>query len=278
MSYFSDYSQVAGVDLPDLDITNRTAVRKLITLIRPSVVIHAAAYTDVDGCESNEGQAMAVNADGTENIAKACREVGAVMVYYSTDYVFDGCKPAPYVEDDAPNPQTAYGRSKLAGEERVRSIVDNHVIMRIAWVYGANGRNFVKTIVRLGREYEENVNRKMPAAPLQVVSDQIGNPTCTSDIVRQTEQILQTGLFGIFHSSSERPVSWYEFTRAVFEELEMTVDVRPCTSEEFKRPAKRPANSALENARLKEARINVMRDYREALIAFLEVNKEKILQ
>jgi len=278
MSYFSDHGQVAGVDLPELDITNRAAVRNLISLIKPSVVIHAAAFTDVDACESNEGQAMAVNADGSENIAKACREVGAVMVYYSTDYVFDGRKPTPYVEEDAPGPQTAYGRSKLAGEERVRSIVDNHVIMRIAWVYGANGRNFVKTIVRLGREYEDKVNRKMPAAPLQVVDDQIGNPTCTMDIVRQTDQILQNGLYGLFHSSSETPVSWYGFTKAVFEELKMTVDVRPCTTEEFRRPAHRPANSALENARLKEARINVMRDYREALNAFLAVNKEKLLQ
>lgn len=277
MSYFSDRGQVAGVDLPELDITNRAAVRNLVTLLRPSAVIHAAAYTDVDGCESNEGQAMAVNADGTENIAKACREVGAVMVYYSTDYVFDGRKPTPYVEEDTPDPKTAYGRSKLAGEERVRSIVDNHVIMRIAWVYGANGRNFVKTIVRLGREYEDKVNRKLPASPLQVVNDQIGNPTCTTDIVRQTEQILQNGLYGLFHSSSESPVSWFDFTQAVFEELKMMVDVRPCTTEEFKRPAPRPANSALENARLKEARINVMRDYREALNAFLASNKEKLL-
>jgi len=277
MSYFSDRYQVAGVDLPELDITNRSAVRNLITLLRPAVVIHAAAYTDVDGCESNEGQAMAVNADGAENIAQVCREVGAVLVYYSTDYVFDGVKATPYVEEDVPNPQTVYGRSKLAGEERVRNLVDNHIIMRIAWVYGANGRNFVKTIVRLGQDYVDKVRRNLPAAPLQVVNDQIGNPTCTADIVRQTERILQSGLYGIFHSSSENPTSWYQFTCAVFEELNMKVDVRPCSTEEFKRPAVRPANSALENARLKEARINVMRDYRQALAEFLVTNKEKLL-
>lgn len=277
MSYFSDRYQVAGVDLPELDITNRSAVRNLITLLRPAVVIHAAAYTDVDGCESNEGQAMAVNADGAENIAQVCRKVGAVLVYYSTDYVFDGVKATPYVEEDVPNPQTVYGRSKLAGEERVRNLVDNHIIMRIAWVYGANGRNFVKTIVRLGKDYVDKVSRNLPAAPLQVVNDQIGNPTCTADIVRQTEKILQSGLYGIFHSSSENPTSWYQFTCAVFEELNMKVDVRPCSTEEFKRPAVRPTNSALENARLKEARINVMRDFRQALAEFLVANKEKLL-
>ncbi len=278
MSYFSDHYQVAGVDLPELDITNRSAVRNLITLLRPSTVIHAAAYTDVDGCESNEGQAMAVNADGTENIAKACREVGAVMVYYSTDYVFDGTKSKPYIEEDTPNPQTIYGRSKLAGEERVRSIVDNHLIVRIAWVYGANGRNFVKTIVRLGREQMDKVARTLPAAPLKVVNDQIGNPTCTTDIVLQTDKLLQSGLYGVFHASSENPTSWYRFTCDVFYELKMTVNVRPCTTEEFKRPAARPANSALENARLKQARINIMRDYRQALAEFLSANKERLLQ
>jgi len=278
MLYFSDRYQVAGVDLPELDITNRTAVRHLVTLVRPSVVIHTAAYTDVDGCESSEGQAMAVNADGTENIAKVCREVGAIMIYYSTDYVFDGLKATPYVEEDIPSPLTVYGRSKLAGEERVRSIVDNHVIIRIAWVYGASGRNFVKTIVHLGREQMDKVSRNLPAAPLQVVNDQIGNPTCTADIVRQTEKILQSGLCGTFHSSSENPTSWYQFTCAVFDELKMKVNVRPCSSEEFRRPAVRPANSALENARLKEARINIMRDYREALAEFLSANREKLLQ
>lgn len=278
MSYFSDRYQVAGVDLPEMDITNRTAVRNLITLLRPAVVIHAAAYTDVDGCESNEGQAMAVNADGTENIAQACREVGAILVYYSTDYVFDGQKSTPYVEEDAPNPQSVYGRSKLAGEERVHAILDNHIIMRIAWVYGANGRNFVKTIVRLGREQMDKASRRLPAAPLEVVNDQIGNPTCTADIVRQTDTLLQSGLYGVFHSSSENPTSWYQFTCAVFDELQMKVNVRPCSSEEFKRPAPRPANSALENARLKAARINTMRDYRQALTEFLAVNKEKLLQ
>ncbi|PWB70815.1 hypothetical protein C3F09_08665 [candidate division GN15 bacterium] len=157
-------------------------------------------------------------------------------------------------------------------------MLDNHIIIRIAWVYGANGRNFVKTIVRLGREQMDHVARQLPAAPLQVVNDQIGNPTCTIDIVHQTDRVLQSGLYGVFHSTSENPVSWYEFTRDVFDELKMTVNVRPCTTEEFKRAAKRPANSALENARLKEARINVMRDYRQALHEFVALHKENLLQ
>lgn len=277
MTYMSDRYSVSGADLPELDITNKSAVINLIMLERPVVVIHAAAYTDVDGCESNPGQAMAVNADGTENIATACRKVGAHLIYYSTDYVFDGAKGAPYVEEDTPNPQTIYGRSKLAGEERIESILDNYVIMRIAWVYGANGRNFVKTIVRLGREQIEKGQKGLFASKLQVVNDQIGNPTWTMDIVRQTDEILKSGLQGLFHASSEHPTSWYDFTTAVFDELRMDVKVEPCTSEQFPRPARRPPCSAMENTRLKQARINVMRDYREALSEFLSVNRERIL-
>jgi dTDP-4-dehydrorhamnose reductase len=277
MLYLSDRYSVAGVDIDELDITNKKGVMNLVSLIKPAILIHAAGYTDVDGSESNEGLAMAVNADGTENLALACRAVGAKMVYYSTDYVFDGTKGSPYIEDDIPNPQSVYGKSKLEGEERLRSILDDYITMRISWVYSSYGRNFVKTIIRLGKEQLSVFERGIPAAPLQVVNDQMGNPTWTYDIVRQTDEILKRGLFGVFHSSSEKTASWFDFTKAVFDELQMPVKIEPCTSEQFPRPAVRPKYSVMENLRLKQGGINLMREYRTALHEFITANKEKLI-
>jgi dTDP-4-dehydrorhamnose reductase len=273
MERLSPSFNMSGVDIDTLDITDKPAVMRYIEKLQPDIVIHAAAYTDVDGCETNAALAMQVNDDGTANVAEACRNVGAHMIYYSTDYVFDGNTETPYIETDSPNPQTVYGQSKLAGEEAVRKILDDYTILRIAWVYGKSGKNFVKTMLRLAQIQLETRRRDETAKPLTVVDDQIGNPTWTVDIVRQTQAVIDRKLDGLYHSTSEGPCSWYRFASDIFEIAGLDVDLKPCTTAEFPRPAQRPAMSALENRNLKEAGANVMRHYRTALQEFLTTNK-----
>ncbi len=269
MAYLSEHATVVGIDRDDVDICNFTGLLETFRAIKPQWVIHTAAYTDVDGCEANPGLAQAINADGTENVARATAKIGANMLYYSTDYVFDGTTTRPYLETDEVNPQTVYGRSKADGEERVKAWVDNYVVMRISWVYGQYGKNFVKTMYRLATEQRTAKQNGGPVKPLKVVSDQIGNPTWTNEIARQTKVVLEEGMFGLLHATSEGETSWYGFAKSIFDELNMDVDVVPCTTEEFPRPARRPKYSALENRRLNEAGLNVMRPYDVALRNFL---------
>ena len=266
---FSPRCEVTGVDIEELDIRRRDAVLEAVRTIRPQILIHSAAYTDVDGCEDNRTLAFDVNAEGTRNLALACREVGAAMVYYSTDYVFRGDKDSPYTEEDLPDAKTVYGASKLAGERAASEILDELVILRIAWVYGYHGKNFVKTMLRLGREQAEASRAGRDVRPLKVVDDQVGNPTWTMEIVRQTETVLSHRLRGIFHATSEGEVSWYGFARKIFETVRMDVQVVPCTTAEYPRPAPRPARSSLENTRLKQVGANVMRPWADALADFI---------
>lgn len=278
MAVLGQRYEVVGCDIEDFDITNADAVRQHLTQIKPTIVLHAAAFTDVDRCESEPERAMAVNAEATGYIAATCRDLGARMIYYSTDYVFDGKKRSPYVESDEPNPQTAYGRSKLEGERRVREALTAYAILRLAWVYGAHGKNFVRMMLKLGYEQIRAVQRGEIITPLKVVDDQIGNPTWTMDIARQTEVVLRERLLsGIYHCTSAGETSWYGLTERIFAQLRMTVHMRPCTTDQFPRPAPRPAYSALENAALKAAGQNVMRDWREALAEFLTARKETSL-
>jgi dTDP-4-dehydrorhamnose reductase len=275
MAGMSKNYAVTGIDLPEVDIRDLRQVLKVVRLSRPDVIIHAAAYTDVDGCEADPDEAFEVNREGTWNVAQACSEMGARMIYYSTDYVYDGAKATAYVETDIPNPKTVYGQSKLEGEEAVQDMVHDFAIMRIAWVYGRHGKNFVKTMIRLGQQQlSAEANKR---TTLRVVDDQIGNPTWTVDVVRQTETILDSDLTGIFHATSEGETSWYGFARDIFEQLKMPVDLQPCTTAEYPRPAHRPARSALENQRLKDAGCNLMRDQRAALAEFLNLYGRDLL-
>lgn len=267
---------VRGVDIQDFDIREYDRVLGCLKEIKPEVVLHTAAYTDVDGCETNRETATSINAEGTENIARACREVGAKLIYYSTDYVFDGAKSSPYIESDPTNPQTHYGRSKLKGEKRVASLLDNYLILRIAWLYGGVGENFVRTMVQLGFRQMQQSRLGEIITPLKVVDDQFGNPCWTLEIARQTRVILANDLTGVFHATSEGETSWYGFARMIFEKLNMPVQVRPCPTEEFPRPAPRPKRSSLENKRLKDAGLNVMRRWDIALAEFLDQRGESL--
>ncbi len=274
----SDY-RVDGIDIDDLDLTDAGGVFEYFRETRPKMVVHAAAYTDVDGCESNVGQAMTVNGTATRQIALACRDIGAKMIYYSTDYVFDGAgrDGRGYVEEDRPDPQTVYGRSKLAGEKAIAGVLEDFVVLRIAWTYGATGSNFVKTMVRLGKTQIKQKELGEVPKPLQVVDDQIGNPTWTVEVVRQTQRVIRERVRGLCHATSEGSCSWYEFARDVFEELSMDVDVEPCSTDQYPRPAPRPKWSVLENARLKAQDSNVMRDYRVALREFISMHGDRLL-
>ena len=271
-SYFKADGDVVGLTRHTMDITNRPRVREQILRLEPRIVLHTAAFTDVDACQGDESLAMRVNAEGTDNVASACAEAGARMIFYSTDYVFDGGKSSAYIETDSPNPQTVYGRSKLAGEQAVSAALSNYLIMRVAWVYGEHGRNFVKTIVSRAMTNVGGSTAGIILPPLQIVDDQIGNPTWTVDIVRQTETLAGSDLTGIVHATSEGEVSWYRFACDIFSMLELDVEVIPCRTEDYPRPAPRPHRSALENARLKEAGLNVMRSYRVALADFIKQN------
>lgn len=277
MSLLAIEHSVQGVDIEECDITDASAVRKTVSEIGPKVVIHTAAYTDVDGCESNQEHAMIVNAEGAGNVAMACRDSGARMVYYSTDYVFDGANDRPYTESDRTDPATVYGQSKLQGERAIQAILDDHVILRIAWVYGRHGKNFVKTMIKLGLKQIVAKEAGDEITPLRIVDDQVGNPCWTMDVARQTSVVLAGKKSGLFHATSEGETTWFGLARAVFATLGMDVEIQPCTSEEYVRPARRPIRSTLENGRLISAGLNVMRPWRTSLESFLHAEGKELI-
>jgi dTDP-4-dehydrorhamnose reductase len=228
-----------GVDIAEIDITSPESMLKVISALKPDVVINCAAYTDVDGCESNIETAMAVNGEGVGYLAMACRDIGALLVQVSTDYIFDGGKGTPYVEDDAPCPLSVYGESKLAGELNA-AFCPEHLIVRTQWLYGLHGKNFVETMLRLGAEKDE----------LTVVDDQIGSPTWTVDLARAIIALIDGGCRGIYHAANSEYCSWNGFAKAIFEEAGLNVSVSPMTTTELNRPARRPLYSTLECSKL----------------------------
>ena len=209
------------------DISDETAIRSFILEENPDIVINAAAYTDVDGCEENKEHAFAVNGEGPGFLATACQMIGAVLVHFSTDYVFDGLKAA-YAESDTPNPINVYGESKLLGEQNIMKNMDNYRIIRTSWLFGKHGKNFVETMLRLSMEMES----------VMVVDDQFGSPTYTVDLAQKVPVIIESKP-GIYHITNDGVCSWYEYAKAIIP------NVTPCSSEEFIRPAKRPKHSVL---------------------------------
>jgi len=248
---------VAAAGHGDLDVTDRQAVLSAVTGHRPDVVLHAAAWTAVDACESDPDRAYAINALGTRNVAEAARRVGAHLTYFSTDYVFDGTKPSPYIEWDPPSPRSVYGHSKLAGELELRGD-PGATIVRISWVCGKHGSNMVKTILALARRDEK----------LAFVNDQRGRPTFAADAARTVHRLVVERRPGIFHVTNEGEVTWYEFARAVLEEAGLDpARVRPIATADLDppRPAPRPANSVLDTAALRLAGLPPLPHYRESL-------------
>ncbi|MBU2699079.1 dTDP-4-dehydrorhamnose reductase [Sporomusaceae bacterium BoRhaA] len=245
-------------DYDTLDITNGAAVAKFMRELKPAAVIHCAAYTNVDGAEADFDGAFRVNVIGTQNLAAGCLETGARMVYVSTDYVFDGENQQSYREFDATNPKTVYGITKLQGEQLVKEILGRHYIMRTAWLYG-EGNNFVRTMLRLAESNDI----------LRVVEDQVGTPTSTVDLTAAIFKLLATDAYGTYHTTCQGQCSWYEFACQIFRLAGKNIQVVPVTTEEFPRPAKRPAHSVLDNYMLRMMVGDPMRSWQEALAEYL---------
>ncbi len=252
-----------GIDLPDIDITDPLSVRKVLLTLRPQVVINAAAYTDVDGCETNQELAMQVNGEGVAFLAMVAADIGATLVQISSDYIFDGSKGSPYDEEDPPHPLSVYGESKLVGEMNVLAAPE-HLVVRTQWLYGLHGKNFVETMLRLAKEKGE----------VAVVDDQIGAPTWTMELCRAIKALLENGCRGTYHMASSGSCSWNEFARAIFAEAGQAVTVNKLTTAELGRPAPRPGYSTLECARLVRDTGFQPLPWREGLQHYLQLRGE----
>ena len=261
--------KVTGTDLGDrwpglqMDITDAEAVTQVIREIQPDIVYHCAAWTAVDAAEDNRETVFRVNAQGTRNIANACKDTGCRMMYISTDYVFDGQGTEPWQPDCKDYaPLNVYGRSKLAGEEAVAGILDKYFIVRIAWVFGANGKNFVRTMLNIGRKYDT----------LRVVNDQIGTPTYTRDLAGLLVDMGETEKYGYYHATNEGGyISWYDFACEIFRQAGYSTTVIPVTTEEYGlSKAARPANSRLDKSKLTEMGFKRLPDWKDALKRYLE--------
>lgn len=248
-----------------LDITDETAVKSVLCDIKPDAVIHCAAWTAVDAAEDEENteKVFKINAKGTENIAKVCKELDCKMVYISTDYVFDGKGETPWDPDCKDYaPLSVYGKSKLEGEKAVSSILDKYFIVRIAWVFGLNGKNFIKTMLNVGAKYDT----------VRVVCDQIGTPTYTLDLARLLVDMVETEKYGYYHATNEGGyISWYDFTCEIFRQAGYNTKVVPVTTEEYGiSKAARPFNSRLDKSKLVKSGFEPLPDWKDALSRYLK--------
>ena len=257
--------EALGFDLPELDITDEFAVQAVFDRVKPDAVIHCAAWTAVDAAEEsgNIAKVFAVNEGGTRNIAAACKRTGAKLLYLSTDYVFDGQGSAPWGADETRfAPLNEYGKSKLAGENAVRELLQAYFIVRIAWVFGKNGNNFVKTMLRLSETHDT----------LRVVCDQVGTPTYTPDLARLLVDMIETDKYGVYHATNEGGyISWYDFASAIMQEAGKLTKIIPVTTAEYGlSKAARPFNSRLDKSKLKENGFEPLPDWRDALKRYLK--------
>lgn len=255
--------EAVGVDIEEMDITDFSAVEKVLTAVKPDAVIHCAAWTAVDAAEDNADKVMKINVDGTANIAKVCKAIDAKMVYISTDYVFDGTGEAPWDPDCKDYaPQNVYGMSKLGGEKAVAEILSKYFIVRIAWVFGKNGNNFIKTMLRLSETHDT----------LRVVNDQIGTPTYTYDLSRLLVDMIETEKYGYYHATNEGGyISWAEFASEIFKQAKKSTKVIPVTTAEYGlSKAKRPFNSRLDKSKLTLNGFERLPLWQDALKRYLE--------
>ncbi|MBN7573928.1 dTDP-4-dehydrorhamnose reductase [Clostridium sp. 2-1] len=252
-------SEVVALDVDELDITNLEQVKSKINDLKPDVIINCAAATNVDGCESNEDFAFKVNSIGPRNLAIASEDVGAKLVQVSTDYVFSGVGNKPLTEYDLTAPYSVYGKTKLLGENYVRELSSKYFIVRTAWLYGYVGHNFVYTMRRLGKEKE----------CITVVNDQRGNPTHANDLAYHILKLIQTEEYGVYHCTGKGECTWYDFAKMIIELSDEKCEVKPCTSEEYKTPAKRPEYSSLDNMMLRCTVGDDMRDWKDAIKSFI---------
>lgn len=254
-----------GVDIDDFDLTDEKAVMEAISAYRPDAVVHCAAYTAVDRAEENEDVCRAVNVDGTRFVARACRAVDAKMVYFSTDYIFPGTGEDFYEVDSPKGPQSVYGRTKLEGEEAVRETLEKYFILRISWVFGINGGNFVRTMLRLSNDHDT----------LRVVCDQIGSPTYAHDLAPLICDLLATEKYGTYHATNEGVCSWAEFAEAIMKAADRPTRIIPVTTEEYGAKAARPLNSRMSKKSLDEAGFARLPSWQDALRRYLAELRER---
>jgi len=252
-----------GLDAEEMDITDAKAVEEVISLINPDAVVHCAAYTAVDKAEENIDICRKINVDGTENIAKVCKKIGCKVMYISTDYVFDGEGDRPWEPDDkVTTPLNAYGLTKYEGEQVLQKFINKFFIVRISWVFGINGNNFIKTMLRLGREN----------GAVSVVSDQIGSPTYTEDLAVLLCDMIETEKYGIYHATNEGLCSWYEFACEIFKDAGMNeVKVTAVDSTAFPSKAKRPMNSRMSKDKLVDNGFNRMPSWQDATSRYVKL-------
>ena len=261
---FSGDYEVTAWDIDDCDLTNKELVVQKITELQPDAIVNAAAYTAVDQAEEDEATAQKVNGEAVGNVAAAAKELDIPVVHVSTDYVFEGTNEQGYNEEDPTGPQNAYGRTKLAGEEALMNGHNKGYVVRTAWLYGHHGGNFVETMMKLAAEKDE----------LKVVNDQHGSPTFTKDLAKQIRVLLEgieAGEYepGIFHATNSDATTWHDFAAEIFRLTNAEIDLSPCTTEEFPRPAKRPEWSVLNNNKLPS-----MRSWKEALAEYIETRQD----
>lgn len=252
--------EAIGVDIDEMDITDKISVEKVIGEAAPDVVVHCAAYTAVDAAEDNEALCRRVNADGTRNIAEVCKKLDCKMVYISTDYVFDGQGTRPWEPDDERHPLNVYGQTKYEGELVVQENLSKYFIVRIAWVFGKNGKNFVKTMLKLAETHDK----------LTVVNDQFGSPTYTYDLARLLVDMIQTDKYGIYHATNEGICTWYEFACEIFRQAGVKIEVTPVPASEYPTKAKRPENSRLDKSKLTENGFERLPSWQDALRRYIK--------
>lgn len=256
--------EAIGVDIEEMDITDAASVDQVIRDAAPDAVIHCAAYTAVDAAEENEAVCRKVNADGPRNIAKVCKELDIRMLYISTDYVFDGQGKHAWEPEDQPASRSVYGQTKYEGELAVQELLDKYFIVRIAWVFGINGKNFVKTMLRLAETHDT----------ITVVNDQFGSPTYTYDLARLLVDMIQTEKYGVYHATNEGFCSWYDFACAIFKEAGVKVNVVPVTSAEYGAKANRPMNSRMSKEKLTENGFERLPSWEDALKRYIAELKQ----
>ncbi len=260
LSIFSRAGEVRGFDLPEVDIVDEAQTFRLAEDFGPELIINAAAYTNVEAAEDNLADAFRVNETGARNLADIALRLNAPVVYYSTDFVFDGKRNTPYEPGDATAPLSVYGKSKLAGEQATRHANNRHFILRTAWLYGPGGNNFVEKILTLAAQHPR----------LRIVTDEVGSPTHTIDLAEATLALVRTKAYGLYHAANEGAVSRYDFARRILELAGVNTPVEPCFGGEFPAKARRPNYGALSCATLKAACGHTMRPWDDALVHYMK--------
>ncbi len=257
----SEENEINTTTIDTLDITDIGKTIAKVQEISPDVVVHAAAFTDVNGSETKKDLAYSVNGIGTRNVAVACKETNSALVYICTDYVFDGEKGSSYQEYDQTNPLSVYGKTKLHGETYIRDILSKFYIVRTSWLYGYHGPNFVTTMLKLAETMDT----------ISVVNDQIGSPTYTMDLAKAISKLIKKPSYGIYHISNGGECSWYDYAKEIFEIAGIEINVKPVSTEEYPQPAPRPKYSVLENYNWKMEGFAEIRNYKDALQEYMKL-------